>query len=313
MKILFTTITLFFFLTMTWSQSPEKMNYQSIVRNVNNSLVTNQSVGIKISILQGSINGSVIFEEIYNPNPTTNINGLLTLEIGNGIAINGMFNTINWGNGPYFIKSETDPNGGTNYTLTGVSQLMSVPYALHAKTANTALIANNVITYEVGDFAQGGVVFWLDETGQHGLVCAISNQSNGSIWKNTNGVVYNTSHGIYAGKMNTAYINIEIGFNGFGSVASQDCSNYMSITNNISYGDWYLPSLNELLIMYQNRLIIDTTATANGGEFFNNASYWTSNYYGGNNSARYIDFSNGTATLSALYDVTLKVRAIRSF
>src|SRR5437764_8880255 len=68
---------------------------------------------------------------------TTNMNGLVSIEIGNGTVVSGNFSTINWANGPYFIKTETDPTGGTNYTVGGTSQLMSVPYALYAETSGT--------------------------------------------------------------------------------------------------------------------------------------------------------------------------------
>jgi uncharacterized protein (TIGR02145 family) len=71
--------------------------------------------------------------------PTTNANGLIAIEIGIGTIVSGSFANIDWANGPYFVKTETDPNGGSNYTLTGTSQLLSVPYAMHAKSAETAL------------------------------------------------------------------------------------------------------------------------------------------------------------------------------
>src|SRR5690606_20695816 len=70
-----------------------------------------------------------------NPNPQTNINGLVTVEIGTGIPLTGTFAGIDWSNGSYFIKTETDPTGGTNYTIVGISQLLSTPYALYAKTS----------------------------------------------------------------------------------------------------------------------------------------------------------------------------------
>jgi len=59
----------------------------------------------------------------------------VTVEIGGGTVISGTFSTIDWSNGPYYLKTETDPAGGTSYSITGTSQLLSVPYALHAKTA----------------------------------------------------------------------------------------------------------------------------------------------------------------------------------
>ena len=101
-------------------------------------------MGIKISILQGSSNGSAVYTETHAPQ--TNANGLATLEIGGGSLLSGNFANINWANGPFFVKTETDPNGGNNYTITNTSQLLSVPYALYsssANTANTATTANN--------------------------------------------------------------------------------------------------------------------------------------------------------------------------
>jgi len=116
------------------AQSPEKISYQSVIRNAGDQLVTNQSVGMQISILQGSSGGTAVYVE--QQTTTTNANGLVSIEIGTGTVQSGDFTTIDWANGPYFIHTETDPAGGTNYTITGTSQLLSVPYALHAKTAS---------------------------------------------------------------------------------------------------------------------------------------------------------------------------------
>lgn len=127
-----------------FSQAPEKMSYQCVVRNANGVLVTDQSVGIRISILQGTSSGTVVYQETFNPNPQTNANGLLTVEIGGGLAITGTFSTINWASGPYFLKTETDPTGGTNYSIVGTSQLLSVPYALYAKTSGSGI--TNAVT-----------------------------------------------------------------------------------------------------------------------------------------------------------------------
>ena len=118
-----------------FAQAPDKMSYQAVVRDASNALVTSQGVGMQLSILQGSIFGASVYVETQTP--STNINGLLSLEIGTGTVLFGSFNTIDWSNGPYFIKTETDPTGGTSYTITGTNQLMSVPYALHAKTAES--------------------------------------------------------------------------------------------------------------------------------------------------------------------------------
>lgn len=119
------------------AQAPQVFTYQSVIRNSSNQLVSNSPIGTKISIVQGSASGTVVYAETHNA--STNANGLLSLVIGAGTVQSGTFSSINWGNGPYFIKTETDLAGGTNYTLTGTQQLMSVPYALYAETAGTAV------------------------------------------------------------------------------------------------------------------------------------------------------------------------------
>ena len=134
-----------------FAQSPEKMSYQAVIRNANDELVKNQAVGMQISILQGSADGIPVYIETQTP--STNANGLVTVEIGAGTSTDD-FTNIDWANGPYFIKTETDPIGGTNYTITGTSQLLSVPYALHAKTAESVSnlnIAGNETAFDSWD------------------------------------------------------------------------------------------------------------------------------------------------------------------
>jgi hypothetical protein len=87
-------------------------------------------VRIKISVLQGTAAGTALYVETQLA--TTNGNGLLSLQIGTGTVTTGTFAGINWAAGPYFIKTETDPTGGTNYTITGTQEMLSVPYAMYA-------------------------------------------------------------------------------------------------------------------------------------------------------------------------------------
>lgn len=130
MRKLFTIMLGVLLTASVFSQSPQKMSYQSVIRNNSDQLVTNQTVGMQISILQGSASGTVVYSETQTP--TTNSSGLVSIEIGGGAG----FDAIDWANGPYFIKTETDPTGGTSYTITGISQLLSVPYALYASNFN---------------------------------------------------------------------------------------------------------------------------------------------------------------------------------
>jgi len=124
----------------SYAQAPQKMSYQAVLRNANNTLVSNTPVAIKVSVLQGSASGTAVYVERHTL--TTNINGLATFEIGSGTIISGSFATINWASGQYFVKTETDPAGGTNYTISGTSQLLSVPYALYAKTVDGVSATN---------------------------------------------------------------------------------------------------------------------------------------------------------------------------
>ena len=134
---LYTLVAAALITATTFAQAPSKMSYQAVVRDAADVLVTNQAVGMQVSILQGSFTGTPVYEETHSP--STNINGLVSIEIGSGTVVSGIFNNIDWGNGPFFIKTETDPTGGTSYTITGTSQLLSVPYALRANIADSVV------------------------------------------------------------------------------------------------------------------------------------------------------------------------------
>ena len=133
----FTFLAALFIVISVFGQSIEKISYQAVVRDATNATVVNQVVGMKISILQGGTlenPESVAYSETQTP--TTNANGLLSIYIGAGSAVTGTFSGITWSNAPHYIKIEIDPSGNnTNYTITGTAQLVSVPYALYAKTA----------------------------------------------------------------------------------------------------------------------------------------------------------------------------------
>ncbi len=136
MKKLTTFLSLLLIAVLVTAQVPHRMSYQSVIRDTDNNLVVNQEIGMQISILQGAADGTAVYVERHFP--STNANGLVSLEIGGGTEISGSFEEIDWGTDMYFIKTETDLQGGASYTIAGVSQVLSVPYALHAKTAETA-------------------------------------------------------------------------------------------------------------------------------------------------------------------------------
>ncbi|MGD1844895.1 MAG: hypothetical protein ACFB10_05825 [Salibacteraceae bacterium] len=132
MKRLYTFLAASLLTCSIFAQSPQRMSYQAVIRDGNNLLVQNQNVSVRLSILQGSTSGSAVYVETQNP--STNGNGLISLEVGSGTLVSGNFSNIDWSNGPYFLRTETDPDGGSNYTIIGTSQLLSVPYAFHATT-----------------------------------------------------------------------------------------------------------------------------------------------------------------------------------
>lgn len=174
MKKLFLFTLAFAFVITSMAQAPGKMSYQAVVRNAANELVKSSDIGMRISILKDSPSGTAVYVETQTPK--SNDNGLISIEIGSGTIVSGVFANINWAKGTYFIKTETDPAGGTNYTITGTSQLLSVPYALHAKTTggiapDTELMLSNTTDSSKlyltppGNTATGG----LGTSTNHGL------------------------------------------------------------------------------------------------------------------------------------------------
>lgn len=129
MNRLFTLFAALLLTSGIWAQSPQKMSYQAVIRNALDQLVTNHDVGMRVSILRGT---TPVYVETHAT--MSNVNGLVTIEIGTGTVVSGILTSIDWTDGEYFIKTETDPAGGTSYTITGTSQFLSVPYALHAET-----------------------------------------------------------------------------------------------------------------------------------------------------------------------------------
>ena len=136
------------FVAGAFAQAPPKMSYQAVVRDNSNQVVANRVAGMQISILQGSASGTAVYVETQAP--VTSNSGLVSIVIGTGTVVSGSLATINWANGTYFIKTETDPTGGSTYTITGTSQLLSVPYALSAGTSGKAGTADTLKSAPAG-------------------------------------------------------------------------------------------------------------------------------------------------------------------
>ena len=131
-KLLLSVVTIVTISLSSLGQAPEAFKYQAVVRDAGGFILNNQAVGYRLAILQGSPSGGAVYTETFSP--TTNDFGLVNLEIGTGITTDD-FTLIDWSNGPYFMETAADVTGGTNYIIMGTSQLMSVPYALYAKTS----------------------------------------------------------------------------------------------------------------------------------------------------------------------------------
>jgi hypothetical protein len=464
----------------TVAQAPEKISYQAVIRNASDELIKSSSIGMQISILQGSATGTAVSVERHYP--TTNVNGLVSIEIGGGTVVSGSFAAINWANGPYFIKTETDPNGGAIYTITGTSQILCVPYALYAKTAEngfsgdyndltnlpslnitdwntayswgnhsglyrpisyvptwseitgkptftavatsgsytdltnkptlfdgtwTSLIGKpttiagygitdafngtwasltgkptfaavatsgsytdltnkptlfdgtwasltgkptlatvatsgsytdltnkpntdgsetkvtagtnitvtgsgtiaspyvvNTKAHYIGESYGGGIVYYVYDNGQHGLIAAITDQSLGITWYNgTYRYTGTTGDGLGAGSMNTAIIvSTQISDFQTGNFAAKVCTDYSVTVSDITYGDWYLPSKFELNLLYLQKSLV-------GG--FVSSGYWSSTE-SDNSSAWAHAFGNGLQLNLSKGD-TYCVRPVRAF
>ncbi len=117
---------------------PEAINYQMVVRSNTNQLITNQNIAVKAMIRSGGPSGTVVYSERHLVQ--TNVQGLVNFAIGQGTTLSGVFSSIPWGaSTTYWLDVAVDFSAGTNYINYGTQQLISVPYALHAKTAGAIL------------------------------------------------------------------------------------------------------------------------------------------------------------------------------
>jgi hypothetical protein len=133
MKKVFSFLTGMLICSLLMAQAPQGISHQAVIRNSLNEIVTNSTVGIRVSILQGSPTGTLVYRETQTP--VSNANGLITYIIGQGTVGTGVFEDIGWSDGPYYLKTEADPTGGTSYTITGTTQILSIPYAFYADSS----------------------------------------------------------------------------------------------------------------------------------------------------------------------------------
>jgi len=390
--------------SLSWNiiaQTPEKMTYQAVVRNSSSELLTNTQIGMQISIIEGTVNGAIAYIETQTP--TTNANGLLSIEIGgdNAVVLTGTFSSIDWASGTYFLKTEIDSDGGSNYTITGISQMLSVPYALHAKSAdmitgtymesdpifetsvantitnpditnwnnkldveidgsvtneiqdlelngtmlkisnndqateielsvlsdsvqsNVNIIAGDGITVSgtypdivisqserhyvgelIGTDGEDGVVFWVDHSGEHGLICSSADVNSGTTtdWSDEKvAVVPGGATSAFNGYENTIAINDQSS-----NSAAGICLSYS--TPGTTVGDWYLPAINELKKISQVKYEINKALNTDN---FGVAIYWSSTELSFN-YAWYSDLDLGISNNNNK-NKSYMVRAVRVF
>ena len=165
------------FSAFCFSQSNDKFSYQAVVRDSGGDIINNATVGVEISILKSTTNGTVMYQETFSPQ--TNDGGAFRIEIGAGSVVQGDFQAIDWAIDDYFIQTAVDFSGGTNYTVMGTTQLLSVPTALHSKftsgvAVRTALQRDALASPKTGELlfcsdCNGGQLQIFDGTTWRGL------------------------------------------------------------------------------------------------------------------------------------------------
>ena len=284
------------------------INYKALIKDGTGTIVANQSITIQFQILQG-IAGTMEYQETHAP--TTDTNGIVVVNIGEGSVDNGIYADIDWGSDDHYLNVQIDTGGGL--TDMGTTQFMAVPYALSAKAVKPCNL-------QIGDLYAGGMIFYLDGTGCHGLVTATSDISSGMVAFPIEQIFENTMSAIGAGTLNTKSIVRRFDLGGQeGEYAAKLCDDL--ILN--GYDDWYLPSRYESALMFYNvGGGMDTPLTNIAG--FSSGYYWTSTvpYYVQNATTPFVVYSAYLSGLNccvdfdsswSLYNLQLRERPIRSF
>lgn len=292
MKIYFFIGLILLVYSTSTAQTPQKMSYQSIIRNSNNTLVSSATVGIRITILQGSNSGLSVYVETHTV--TTNQNGVANFEIGTGTVLFGSFSSIDWGNGIYYVKTETDINGGTNYTITGTSPFTSVPYALFA--TNTPQNPVSGYMHYIGEEFNGGIIYYLykgSDGVEHGLI--VSKTHSGNLYLENSGWPTMGANSKFDGAANTNLIT------------NSDAKNYVT---GLGSG-WYIPAIDQLRLLWLNRIHVNRALEETGGTSIPMFEYyWSSTEL--SVGSWLLVFETGQYIPTGFQNQR-KVRAIRSF
>jgi hypothetical protein len=306
MKKLFTLSALIVLTTIN-AQAPQGFNYQATVRNSAGALITNQNVLFKFNIMLNSQTSLPVYSETHQA-PTDDL-GQVNLIIGTGTATTGIFSSINWANGTYYLGIEL--NTGSGYVAMGTTQLLSVPYALYANSSGSTTGNSGGLTHYVGELFGGGIVVsvWKDAQGlEHGLIASLTDLSSGIQWTTPAFQQIEIGPTAQSPRDGFANTNAIVAQSGAGtSYAAGLCKAY----NAGGFNDWYLPAKWELNQCYNAATIVNEVLGDTNG--FSLSTYWSStevNLYG----AFWGDF--GYPSSDASYpskDTSQKVRAVRRF
>ncbi|MCU0362811.1 MAG: hypothetical protein MUE32_05585 [Bacteroidales bacterium] len=326
-------------------QSPEKFSYQAILRNAAGNLLANQSVGLKLSILEGA---ATVFAETHST--STDANGLISVIVGNGTPVTGSIAAIDWGAGSFSVKAEADPAGGSSYTIIGSQDILSVPYALYSNISGSSTGGdyNNLInaplidgsetklsagsnvtitgsgttaapyvintsvtpsgfTHYIGELYQGGIVVgvWREAGVEKGLIAGLTDIGNVA-WSDVSLLIGASAQNHRYGQPNTTAILAQSAT----APAAKLCNDYVNPdTGTGVYSDWYLPANWELMQCYRSALVVNRIlGDANG---FGSVTIWSSTEYL-STSALVYSYSNGYA-YSNTKTLTSNVRPVRRF
>lgn len=363
---------------------PNAFNYSAVARNSAEQPISNTTIGIQISILSNSSTGNIVYSE--NHIVDTDIYGLFNLVIGSGAVQSGSMAGISWSNDDYFIKVGMDVNGGTNFLTMGTTQLLSVPYSMHSRTADSLIggisetdplfsnsvaaqitnadtanwnskqnrifagagisisgdtinaltqyqtlsirndtlfltnggfvklptgSSNNNFVHYVGEEFGGGVIFhlWKDNLGiEHGLIVDKVNLSTAQVWSNIDQVqIGATAQSVWNGLSNSIAIVAQAGHT---NSAAALCLN----STNGGQSDWYLPSIHELNILWNNYYeVVKKLSQLPGATQLSAANYWSSTEQNATFAFRFYFGSGPSNSFNKNSPTPSFVRAIRAF
>jgi hypothetical protein len=288
---------------------PNAFNYSAVARNAAGQPIATSTIGIQISILKTSPTGASQYSENHFVN--TDAYGLFNLVIGTGAVQSGAMATIDWSNDNYYLKVGMDANGGTNFLTMGTTQLLSVPYALYAKSAGSVSGGGSGgnFSHYIGEEFGGGVIFhlWKDAQGvEHGLIVDKTDLSTAQAWSNIDTIsIGPAAQSSWDGLSNSNAIVAQAGHT---NSAAALCLN----STNGGQSDWYLPSIDELSLLWHNRFNVNKYLSTIGGATLltNTAYYWSSTELGTFEALYFVFFGSpyNTNKVSSYY-----VRAVRAF